>query len=68
MKYRYYLRSFPPVPGTYPEKNVTEVVNFHKKEFVSIIRDTAWGYVGYTEPLSPGDIDKYNLISGECDG
>lgn len=64
MKYRYWLRLRPAMPGTIPTKNLDLIENFDSRRFVEEAGREVWGYVDYTAPLSDKEIWEYELIKG----
>lgn len=57
-KYRYYSKLRPVGPGTYPGKPVA-FTNFDERTNTDGI--DAWGYLEYDQPLTPQQIDDYDL-------
>lgn len=57
--YRYALTQRPPSIGTQPLGS-TDIVDFGQKKIYQGIE--CWGYVEYSNPLSCGQIEDYELI------
>ena len=66
MSYRYYSKSRPVMPGSYPKpenNSVVEILNFDNKTFVEEVQKAAWGYIEYEKPLGHFDIVNYELVA-----
>lgn len=66
MSYRYYSKSRPITPGSYPkpENNRVEAVfNFDNKTFVEEVKKAVWGYIEYEKPLGHFDIVNHELVA-----
>lgn len=63
--YRYYSKYRPVSIGTYP-KNDSYVghINFNERKWFDDVNEYAWGYLEYSEPLTPEEIINYDLIDG----
>lgn len=64
MKYRYWLRLRPAMPGTVPTKNLDRIENFDFRKFDERAGREVWGYVDYTAPLDEKQIGGYDLLEG----
>jgi len=63
MIYRYFSPFRPVSPGTFPEtKTLIKIHNYDGRKFVDDIVRWAWGYIDYSEPLTKGQINDYELI------
>lgn len=58
---RYYLTERPPMPGTFPNHDVVNVMDYGEKIFIEEINAEAWGYVDYSDPLRESEINAYEL-------
>ena len=61
--YRYYCKMRAPTLGTIPTFGLVEIMPFEKRKYIESIDRMAWGWVAYDHPLSPSEVDKYELIS-----
>ncbi len=61
--YAYYCLMRPPAPGAVPTRGLVEMESFDRRYYVEIVDRMAWGWVGYDRPLSPSEVDEYELIS-----
>lgn len=59
--YRYYLTNRPPGPGTFPGR-ATNLKSFDSRQYVDDIKQKAWGYVEFNEPLSEKQMRDYELV------
>ena len=63
MIYRYYSKLRPVSYGTYPKNNnLVGTTNFGDRKFCEDVKDWAWGYIEYFEPLTDKEISDYDLI------
>lgn len=67
--YRYYMLQRPPAPGAYPKPQGNSVIaaaDFDGKTEIDSLGCYAWGYVDYSEPVSPYLLQRYDMAaSGE---
>lgn len=61
-KYRYYLTNSQAVVGTCPVKPNFSFINFEERRYVTEIGREVWGILYYVEPLTPEEIEDYQLI------
>ena len=63
MIYRYFSPLRPISPGTFPNTEMLiKIHNYDSRKFVENIGREAWGYADYSEPLTKGQINDYELI------
>lgn len=63
---RYYSTRRPITKGSYPQlesNKIKEIHNFDGKTYCEDIKQEAWGYIEYEQPLQPEDISDYELTS-----
>lgn len=63
--YTYFSAHRPVGPGSYPKPKgnfPAEIKNYDDKTFVESIGREAWGEIDYLSPLSPEDLEAYELI------
>lgn len=65
--YRYYTTQRPPVPGAIPTVSsdnikLVNIESYTSRRFVESINRMAWGYVGYSAPLTDEQIKDYELV------
>lgn len=65
--YPYFCLMRPPAPGTVPTRGLVEMESFDRRSYVEIVDRMAWGWVGYDHPLSPSEVDEYELVSAPRD-
>ena len=61
---RYYLTQRPPQIGAYP-KGAKKVVALGERRRVDGCARSVWGWVEFEEPLTPKQVDDYELIEEE---
>lgn len=71
--YCYYCIARPVSPGAVPRMSkIVAFDHFIQRQYVPEIDRMAWGWVAYSEPLTPAEISNYELISAprevECNG
>lgn len=59
---KYYSTQRPITPGTCPNKDGMQVVNFEDRQYIEAIGREAWGYVEYTEDITPEEAAEYELV------
>lgn len=59
----YFCPMRPPAPGTIPTRGLEIVVPYEERLYAKLIDRMVWGWVGYNRPLSPSEVDEYELIS-----
>lgn len=60
---RYFSTQRPVAPGTFPRpKEVRQIVNYDKREFVPAIGREAWGYIDYGCELDDFEVADYELV------
>jgi hypothetical protein len=63
MIYRYFSPLRPISPGTFPNtETLIKIHNYDSRKFVENIGCEVWGYIDYSEPLTKGQINDYELI------
>lgn len=63
-KYRYYCPTRPPTPGVLPVgRTLVNIGAFGTRRYVAEIDRMVWGWVEYTEPLTPAEVSEYELVS-----
>lgn len=64
--HRYYSTMRPVMLGGFPKsREILEIRNFDRREFVEEIGRKAWGYIEYAEPLTDQEAEEYELTSAE---
>lgn len=63
-KYRYYCPMRPPMIGGLPTgRTLVNAEVFEERQYIAEIDRMVWGWVEYTEPLTPAEVSEYELIS-----
>ena len=65
MRYRYWLKMRPAMPGTIPTENLTCINNFDSRTYEEEVGREVWGYVEYLTRLPNDKIAGYELIEGK---
>lgn len=63
--HKYYSILRPVMPGSYPNHDVVQVVNFDDRMYCEDIGEKAWGYILFQVPLAEKEVDAYELVSAE---
>lgn len=67
MGYIYYCPMRPPALGAIPTLGLTYIVVYDERRYEMSIDRMVWGWVVYNRPLSPSEVDEYELISAPRD-
>lgn len=59
---RYYSKSRPVAPGTYPVDSAKKIHNYDSRIYVEGAGCEVWGYVEYERELTPEEIRNYELV------
>ena len=59
---RYYSKSRPVAPGTYPVNGAKKIHNYDSRIYVEGAGCEVWGYVEYERELTPEEIRNYELV------
>ena len=62
--YGYYLRLRGPAPGAMPDGSVA-TLTYDQRTWHEIICENVLGWVCYTRPLTPEEVDQYELVPDE---
>lgn len=65
--YVYYCLMRPPAPGAVPTRGLVEMESFDQRYYIAIVGRMTWGWVGYNRPLSPSEVEEYELIPAPKD-
>ena len=63
MGYIYYCPMRPPAPGAIPTLGLVHISVYDKRRYDMTIDRMVWGFVVYNRPLSPSEVDEYELVS-----
>lgn len=62
---RYYSTQRPVVPGSFPaQAKVKEIHNFDQRTYCEEIGREAWGYIEYSQDITPQEAAAYELVKG----
>ena len=67
---KYYSTQRPIVPGSFPKpqgNRVIAITDFDFKRLCPEIEREAWGYLEYEKPLTPGEVNDYELLPVPAD-
>ena len=65
MRYRYWLKMRPAMPGTIPTENLICIHNFDSRTYEEEAGREVWGFVEYSTKLPNDKVDGYELIEGK---
>lgn len=66
--YRYYCIMRPPMIGGVPHsRTLQDAMCFDKRRYIPEIDRMAWGWMEYAEPLTPQEVEDYELIAAPID-
>lgn len=62
-RYRYYCIMRPPMIGGVPHsRTLQDAMCYDERRYIPEIDRAAWGWVEYAEPLTPQEVEDYELI------